>query len=178
MPAKPTEEFKSFFAPILNFEDTHVRSSWIGPWSWTGIVKPVAGGGLPFDLPRVEIKLTFKDGGHSDFQTKFELIKDRLRHAQELERETGQVLNVTDEPLPPYEARRPANDPSQAATTGTQSGESPRTTAASTGDAAGNNSGQTTQPGPDEPPPDYIEAQSQAIGMRYEERMREEAERH
>jgi hypothetical protein len=126
----------------------------------------VAGGGLPIDLVRVEVKLTFKDGGHSDFQTKFELIKDRLRHAQDLERETGQVLNVTDEPLPPYEARRPA----------TESGGPPRAAASGTGDPS--NPGQTPQPGPDEPPPDYLEAQSQAVGMQYEERTREEAERH
>lgn len=106
LPARPTEQFKSFFAPVLNFEDTHVHSSWIGPWSWSGIVKLVAGGGIPSDLPRIDIKLTFKDGGHSDFQSKFELIKERLHHARELELETGQTLNVTDEALPPYEPPR------------------------------------------------------------------------
>ncbi|KAK1767673.1 hypothetical protein QBC33DRAFT_577931 [Phialemonium atrogriseum] len=182
LPGRPTEQFRSFFAPILNFDDTHVHSSWIGPWSWRGIVKPVAGGGLPLDLPRVEVKLTFKDGGHSEFQTKFELIKDRLHHARDLERETGQAINVTDEPLPPYEASNPSNIPAHplatiatTTTTTTQSGGPPPTTT-----TAGNasNPDQAPQPAPDEPPPDYVEAQTQAIGIRYEERMREEAERH
>ncbi|KAL1854081.1 hypothetical protein VTK73DRAFT_8803 [Phialemonium thermophilum] len=171
LPANPTEQFKSFFAPILNFEDTHVRSSWIGPWSWGGLVKPVAGGGLPVGLPRVELKLTFKDGGHSDFQTKFELIKERLHHARELELETGQTLNVTDEPLPSYQA---ATSPDQA--TPAQSG-SRVAPPGMVGSNQAEDSEQPPQPAPDEPPPDYIEAQSQAIGMRYEERMREEAER-
>lgn len=135
-------------------------------------MKPVAGGGLPIDLPRVEVRLTFKDGGHSDFQTKFEFIKDRLHHARELERETGQVLNITDEPLPPYEPSRPANTLAQ---TPTQSGVPPRAIAGTEYTA---NPDRIPQPGPDEPPPDYVEAQSQAVGMRYEERMREDAERY
>ncbi|OIW24874.1 hypothetical protein CONLIGDRAFT_73500 [Coniochaeta ligniaria NRRL 30616] len=170
LPARPTEELKSFFAPILNFEDTHVHSSWIGPWSWTGIVKPVTGGGIPADLPRIEVKLIFKEGGHSDFQSKFELLKERLQHARDLERETGQSLIVTDEELPPYEpASGSSNPPQQPSGTDTGPG------AASQGNPP--RQGQPPQPGPDEPPPDYIEAQSQAIGMQFEERIREEAER-
>jgi hypothetical protein len=173
LPARPTEQFKSFFAPILNFEDTHVHSSWIGPWSWTGIVKPVNGGGIPIDLPRIEIKLTFKDGGHSDFQSKFELLKERLQHARELELETGQSLNVTDEELPPYEpASGAAHLPQQpSSSVGEGSG------VAAPSQVSSARQGQPPQPGPDEPPPDYVEAQSQAIGMQYEERMREEADR-
>ncbi|KAB5566574.1 hypothetical protein GE09DRAFT_1218829 [Coniochaeta sp. 2T2.1] len=184
LPAKPTEQFNSFFAPILNFEDTHVHSSWIGPWSWTGIVKPVTAGGIPVDLPRIEVRLIFKEGGHSDFQSKFELLKERLQHARELEQETGQSLIVTDEELPPYEpssgttssAPHPPPPPPSA-----QQAPPPGIDAADT-EAAGSQGtpgrqGQPPQPGPDEPPPDYVEAQSQAIGMRFEERLREEAER-
>ncbi|KAH8904384.1 hypothetical protein BR93DRAFT_143216 [Coniochaeta sp. PMI_546] len=172
LPARPTEQFKSFFAPILNFEDTHVHSSWIGPWSWTGIVKPVTGGGIPVDLPRIEVRLIFKEGGHSDFQSKFELLKERLQHARELEQETGQSLIVTDEELPPYEPASGSSNPPQPPS----SADAGHATMSSQGGSSSQGQ-QPPQPGPDEPPPDYIEAQSQAIGMQFEERMREEAER-
>jgi hypothetical protein len=155
LPARPTENFKSFFSPVLNFTDTHVRSSWIGPWSWGGVVKPVPGGGIPMHIPRIEAKLIFREGGHSDFQSKYEWLKERLHHAQELG--LGQNL----EPPPPYHFDNPgpSSDPS---------GDSP--TSAETQQ-------QPPQPAPDEPPPDYVEAQSQAITMQYEERVRGEAER-
>jgi len=134
-------------------------------------VKPVTGGGIPVDLPRIEVRLIFKEGGHSDFQSKFELLKERLQHARELEQETGQSLIVTDEELPPYE---PASGSSNAS-------QQPSSTDAGPESAAGQGNSsrqdQAPEPGPDEPPPDYVEAQSQAIGMRFEERMREEAER-
>jgi hypothetical protein len=135
-------------------------------------VKPVTGGGIPVDLPRIEVRLIFKEGGHSDFQSKFELLKERLQHARELEQETGQSLIVTDEELPPYEPASGSSNPSQlpSSTGGVGSG-----AAASQGSSSRQD--QPPQPGPDEPPPDYIEAQSQAIGMQFEERMREEAER-
>ena len=156
LPARPSEDFKSFFTPALNFTDTHVHSSWIGPWSWGGTVRPVPGGGIPMHIPRVEVKFIFRDGGHSDFQTKFEWLKERLHHAQELGLMPGQNL----EPPPPYEQSTPGPSASgpQAASTPQQPQQPP-------------------QPAPDEPPPDYVEAQSQAITMQYEERMREEAER-
>lgn len=169
LPARPTEQFKSFFAPILNFEDTHVHSSWIGPWSWTGIVKPVTGGGIPADLPRIDIRLTFKEGGHSDFQSKFELLKERLQHARDLERETGQTLIVTDEDLPPYEPASGVSNPPPP--------QQPPPSAAAASEGSSARQAQPPQPGPDEPPPDYIEAQSQAIGMQFEEQLREEAGR-
>jgi hypothetical protein len=161
LPGRPSEDFKSFFAPVLNFTDTYIQSSWIGPWSWSGMVRPVPGGGIPMHIPRLEVKLIFRDGGHSDFQTKFEWLKERLHHAQELGLTPGQNL----EPPPPYEPNTPAGpDPSEAAPD-------------STTPADAEEQQQTPQPAPDEPPPDYVEAQAQAVTMRYEERMREEAER-
>jgi hypothetical protein len=161
LPARPSEDFKSFFTPALNFTDTHVHSSWIGPWSWGGTVRPVPGGGIPMHIPRVEVKFIFRDGGHSDFQTKFEWLKERLHHAQELGLMPGQNL----EPPPPYE-QNTSGPPSTSGPSGTAQ-------AASTPQQPQ----QPPQPAPDEPPPDYVEAQSQAITMQYEERMREEAER-
>ncbi len=159
LPGRPSEEFKSFFAPVLNFSDTYVQSSWIGPWSWFGVVRPVPGGGIPMHIPRLEVKLSFRDGGHSDFQTKFEWLKERLHHAQELGLTPGQNL----EPPPPYELNTPP---------GPSSSEAPDSTPTDAEEQQ-----QPPQPAPDEPPPDYVEAQTQAITMRYEERMREEAER-
>jgi hypothetical protein len=132
----------------------------------------VTGGGIPIGLPRIEVKLTFKDGGHADWQSKFELLKERLAHARELERETGQTLIVTDEELPPYEASGSANPPQ-----GPPTGGPPPSAEAQRDADTPTRSGQPPQPAPDEPPPDYVEAQSQAIGMRFEEQMREEAER-
>ncbi|AEO64141.1 87445fdd-99e4-4981-b435-da98a5569bca [Thermothielavioides terrestris] len=157
LPARPSEDFKSFFTPVLNFSDTHVHSSWIGPWSWGGTVRPVPGGGIPMHIPRIEVKFVFRDGGHSDFQTKFEWLKERLHHARELGLNPGQNL----EPPPPYEAGAqppPSSGASGSAQAGAQTPE------------------EAPQPAPNEPPPDYLTAQAQAVAMRYEERMREEAE--
>ncbi|KAH8896993.1 hypothetical protein GQ53DRAFT_497740 [Thozetella sp. PMI_491] len=168
LPAVPTEQFKSFAAPILSWEDTYIRSSFLGPWTWGGIVKPVTGGGIPMHIPRIEARLAFKEGGHSDFQLKFETIKERLYHARELMAATGQQ-NLPDEDLPPYEAdappgstQRPAADQPQA-----PAAEAP---------ANSTRTPQPPQPGPNEPPPDYVEAQAAALSNQYEERVREEAE--
>lgn len=159
LPANPTETFRSFFAPILNITDTHVYSSWIGPWSWSGIVKPAPGGGVPMGIPRIELKFTFKEGGHHDFHTKYVWLKERLHHARELGMNPGQNL----EPPPPYDSE--AAGPSSAAN--------------ATDEAEVNVQAQSQppQPTPDEPPPDYLEAQTQAINIQYEERTRSEAER-
>lgn len=126
------------------------------------MVKPVPGGGIPMSIPRIEVKFTFKDGGHSDFQAKFEWLKERLHHAQELGMAPGQNF----EPPPPYDPNAvgsssggPGPSESRAAETVTGHGQPP-------------------QPAPDEPPPDYLEAQTQAVVMQYEQRMRDEAERH
>ncbi|KAL2136107.1 hypothetical protein VTI74DRAFT_5513 [Chaetomium olivicolor] len=156
LPARPSENFKSFFTPVLNLTDTHVYPSWIGPWSWGGTVKPVPGGGIPMHIPRVNVKFIFRDGGHSNFQAKFEWIKERLHHARELGLNPSQNF----EPPPAYELHAPAASSS-----------------AGSGPADSQTRQQPPQPAPDEPPPDYLAAQAQAITMRYEERMREEAER-
>lgn len=213
VPARPTETFKSFSAPILDFEDTRVASSFFGPWSWNAIVKPTVGGGIPSNVPRLELKLTFKEGGHDAFQNKFEVMKERLSYARTLQQETGQVI-PTGEDLPQYEPAAPTapaapqqGSPSAQAS-GSSSGpaavgESPRdakerealesfsrsqeqqtprsdATAANLG-AALQSSNLRNQPSPvtpDEPPPDYEEAQAQAIDNRFEETDREAADQH
>ncbi|KAK4147557.1 uncharacterized protein C8A04DRAFT_34254 [Dichotomopilus funicola] len=169
LPARPSEDFKSFFTPALNFTDTHVHSSWIGPWSWGGTVRPVPGGGIPMHIPRVDVKFVFRDGGHSDFQAKFEWLKERLHHAQELGLVPGQNL----EPPPPYQVDRPSptsTSDTQPSTQGQQRQEPQQ-------EQQQQQEAQQPQPAPDEPPPDYVQAQTQAINIRYEERAREEAER-
>jgi WW domain-binding protein 2 len=163
---RPSENFKSFFAPALNFTDTHAQSSWLGPWTWLGTVRPVPGGGIPMHIPRVEVKFTFKDGGHSEFQQKYEWLKERLVQAQELGLSPGQNL----EPPPPYEDNAP--EPSSG-----PSGNAPAGAGETQQQQQQQQQSQAPQPTPNEPPPDYVEAQTQAISIQYEQRMREEAER-
>ncbi|KAK3503442.1 hypothetical protein B0T13DRAFT_486288 [Neurospora crassa] len=138
LPARSTETFRSFFAPPLNFSDVRINSSWIGPWSWTAIVRPIPNGGVPPEIPRIECKLTFKDGGHSDFQAKYEWLRDRLLHAQSLGLTPGQNL----EPPPPYDEAQASRPSSSTPASGPS------------GDVTSDRN-QVPQPGPDEPPPDY-----------------------
>ncbi|OAA59542.1 WW-domain-binding protein [Niveomyces insectorum RCEF 264] len=209
LPVRPTDTFKSFSAPILDFEDTRVTSSFFGPWSWNGIVKPTLGGGLPANLPRLDVKLTFKEGGHDAFQSKFEVMKERLNYARTLQQETGQII-PTGEDLPRYEATASGSvqggpGPSQPQVAAelsaletppshprsdakelealehfAQSHAEPTSGTASTGSNAYLQvtaaEGRTSTGTPDEPPPDYEEAQAQAVGNRVEERLREAAD--
>lgn len=123
----------------------------------------MVGGGIPPEVVRADIKLTFKDGGMDNFDRKFKTIKERLDHAVELARATGQPISVHDETLPAYAP--PSTTASQA----------PPASAGAPSEA-GVAQGQPQQL-PDEPPPDYDEAQAQAVGERFEERLRGEAER-
>lgn len=116
------------------------------------------------DIPRVELKLTFKDGGHNEFVIEFERLKENLHHYREIERETGQRMSVPDEPLPAYEG------PGSSATTGggrLAPEQAPERS----------NSSTSRGRGPDEPPPAYEEAQAQTISMRLEDHIRGAANR-
>jgi len=84
-------------------------------------------------------------------------MKERLDYARQLRRETGQDI-PTGEDLPRYEARE-------------------STSAAGPSSQGGASQGPASQLTPDEPPPDYEEAQAQAVGIRLEEQLREAAER-
>ena len=188
---------------MLNFEDTYCgSSSFFSPWHWGGLVKPVAGGNIPQGIPRLEIKLIFKDGGHDAFREAFETMKGRLHYAREVQAETGQTINV-DEQLPQYEAAAPIPDqpiagnrnPAPTAATAPASAShlqaagatfaspapAPATaqapTRVTTSQDSGPGSGPGNQPVPDEPPPGYEEVQAQAVGAQLEDRLREEAER-
>ncbi|KAF6830736.1 ww-domain ligand protein [Colletotrichum plurivorum] len=166
IPAKPTPEFKSFHAPILNCMDSYVGSPFFGAWYWSATVVPVAGGGVPPDIPRVELKLSFKEGGHSEFRQRFEELKERLEHVRRLQQETGQVVNIPDEPLPAYEATEGGGPDSVA-----PSNLAPQPAVSRSGSSGSHNRR------PDEPPPDYDEAQAQTLSMRLEDHIREESDR-
>jgi WW domain-binding protein 2 len=150
-----------------------MRSSWVGPWYWEASVLPVPNGNIPPDFSRVTLKLTFKDGGFSEFESKFVEIKARLHHAAQIAEESGQrnwALNVHDEQLPEY-------TPPQSQDQGSSSNPPPTADEIAQHADDATRQSEITQGTPDEPPPDYDEAQVQAVTMRFDERLREEAER-
>lgn len=149
---------------MLNFEDSHIGSPWFGSWYWHAVVTPVSQGGIPPDIARVELKMTFKDGGHNEFVIEFERLKENLHHYRDIERETGQRISVPDEPLPAYEG--PAGSGSGSATATANAGR----LAAENPPARSDSSSRGR--GPDEPPPAYEEAQAQSISMRLEDHIR------
>jgi WW domain-binding protein 2 len=91
LPTSPHPTLQSFSAPILNCQDTHIAAPWFGPNVWTAVIQPVAGGNVPTDVPAIELKMTFKEGGAYDFHNIFERIKERTQHAVDMAREAGHI---------------------------------------------------------------------------------------
>lgn len=89
LPEKPTEELKSFSAPLLNLHDTHVTVPWFGPNAWQAALQPVPGGNIPATQASIELKLTFKEGGAPGFHSNFERIKERLQQVVSIARENN-----------------------------------------------------------------------------------------
>lgn len=124
------------------------------------MVQPVSGGGIS-NLPAVQIKVTFKEGGAFDFHTIFERIRERLEQAVENVGEGARALQAVDlsavhlEELPAYEG--PGH-----ASTNTVSTDAP---------PPHNQRISTMAPEPVEPPPCYEEVQSQSV-HELEERLR------
>jgi hypothetical protein len=131
---------------------------WWG-WVWKSDCIPVSGGGIPPDIPRVEVKFTFSDGGMMDFNETYIRLRERLFQYQEMRREMGPGADVPDEPLPAYEAQS-----SQPATATLDTRPDRSDSAAS-------------RRAPDEPPPDYDEAQAQQLNIRLEDHIRGEIDR-
>ncbi|ETS74310.1 hypothetical protein PFICI_14176 [Pestalotiopsis fici W106-1] len=175
LPTQPTDQFKSFSTLILKTENSRVvGASWggFGANYWDAEVRPEADGNIPADYTRVTMRLTFNDGGHSDWALKYENIRGRLLHAASVARETGNahVLNaVTAEQLPEYSPREGTSSRQSQILAGQAQLERRAEEAA--------REREDNQPLPNEPPPDYDEAQAQAIAMRFDERQREDAER-
>ena len=154
MKPKPEPKFESFSAPILKFQDSTTSSSMWWGWVWKSDCIPVSGGGIPPDIPRVEVKFTFSDGGMMDFNETYITLRERLFQYQEMRREMGPGADVPDEPLPAYEAITTPTSPAQPV---------PATS--------------LNRPAPQEPPPDYDEAQAQHISNRLEDHIRDGVDR-
>ncbi|PSK36611.1 hypothetical protein B9Z65_1794 [Elsinoe australis] len=90
LPSTPSPQLQSFASPLLNLQDSHVSAPWIGPNVWTAIVRPVQGGNLPNQA--LEVKVTFKEGGAYEFQTKYERVRERVVQAVEMARDRGQGI--------------------------------------------------------------------------------------
>ncbi|TGO69098.1 hypothetical protein BOTNAR_0015g00100 [Botryotinia narcissicola] len=168
----PTPELQSFSSPILNLQDSYVRAPFFGANYWTALCKPVSGGGIPPDYPSVELKMTFREGGAFDFHSCLEQIKERLCQVYSVAREHGgrgtsgvDLANMDLEQLPAYEAATEVTD--EAPEVARDSG-----VANTTG-----SSRPKTFTAPAEPPPDYEEAQAQAVSVDLDQRLREKAER-
>jgi len=175
IPAASTPKFESFSVPVLNCQDTHVAAPWFGPNTWTAVVQPVVGGGIPSHVPAVEVKLTFKEGGAYDFQNTFERLKERMYNAVEMARESGHLVGngttggggldrVHLDELPSYEdsgaGRLISSYNGTNESTPTQQ---PQV-----------NSTEIRQPAP--PPPRYEEVQRESIADALERSVREEDE--
>lgn len=165
LPSKPARDpsFESFSAPILKFQDSTTSSSMFWGWVWKSDCVPVSGGGIPPDIPRIEVKFTFSDGGMTDFNEAYIRLRERLFQYQEMRREMGPGTDVPDEPLPAYEAEGTA-EPASASTL----------LAAPRVDRSDSSASQRA---PNEPPPNYDEAQAQQLNNRLEDHVREEADR-
>ncbi|KAG6012942.1 hypothetical protein E4U43_007560 [Claviceps pusilla] len=162
LPAKPTQEpkFESFSAPILKFQDSTTSSSMWWGWVWKSDCIPVSGGGLPPELPRIEVKFTFSDGGMMEFNEAYIRLRERLFQYQDMRREMGPGADIPEEPLPAYEASE--NQPAAATS--------------SSSNVAGNepSDNSSSRRAPNEPPPNYEEAQAQQLSMRLEDHIRGE----
>ena len=184
LPSTVTPQLQSFSSPILNLQDTYVRAPFFGANYWTGICKPVAGGGIPPSNAAVELKITFRDGGAFDFHTIFEQIKERVHQAYTVARESGQqnVVDVDLEQLPAYEQAPGTQLVDVESEDDGPRILSPVPTRPQVRDSEVDplrSPAEASQPptAPAEPPPGYEEAQAQAVGIELDQRLREAAER-
>lgn len=156
-------------------------------------MQPVTGGGIPPTHAALELKISFKEGGAYDFQSRFETVKERLKQAVEVARNAGAVTgdgsevgrgrgggaldgvdmgNVHLDELPRYEeaGRDTRVNPAVAAATRAPV-EVPSPPPASTVRQEAQRSAPTTNPTsplhvaepPSEPPPSYEMAQTEVI---------------
>ncbi|KAL8683596.1 MAG: hypothetical protein Q9186_000508 [Xanthomendoza sp. 1 TL-2023] len=187
LPTSPTPQLQSFSAPILNLQDTHVDAPFFGANSWTGILKPVTGGGIPPNHAYIKISMTFKDGGAFDFATTYERTKETITQAVEVARESGRQQGTAEfsdinlEQLPAYEdvgntialsaappppLQQPTPMTATVAPSYTPQRDSGVATSAAEDEERNSKQSAATAPQeqtphPDEPPPGYEEAQRQ-----------------
>jgi hypothetical protein len=194
LPAHPTPEFQSFAVPILNVQDSRVRAPWFGANKWEAVIQSVYGGGIPAQHAELELQMEFKEGGAFDFSTTFERLKERLKQAVDVARESGlatgdgaeagdgrgggalagvNLNSVHLEDLPAYEESPtmpshafPSPPPGDSAATGPSSPQE-----ADRSSPARSPQEETFQP-PSEPPPGYEEVQRDSIADELERRLR------
>lgn len=182
LPTSPTPQLQSFSAPILNLQDTHTESPFFGANSWTGVLKPVVGGGIPPHHAYIKLSMTFKEGGAFDFATTYERLKETITQAVDIARESGRQQSAPDlsdinlEQLPAYEdignttalssaPHPPIQQPTPITPTAVP-GYVPQMDNSTTESSAEELERRSRRPEqqqtpPDEPPPGYEEAQQQ-----------------
>ncbi|KAF1845468.1 uncharacterized protein K460DRAFT_281800 [Cucurbitaria berberidis CBS 394.84] len=120
LPVSPTPNLQSFAVPILNVTDSRVTAPWFGANKWEAMIQPVQGGGIPTQHTELDLVMEFKEGGAFDFASIFERLKERLKQAVDVARESGgdgvedgtrgvggvNMNNVHLEDLPAYEESR------------------------------------------------------------------------
>ena len=187
LPDKSTPQLQSFAAPTLNLHDSHVAAPWFGPNTWTALLQPTQGGGIPVPPAGVvEAKCTFKEGGAFDFHTNYERIRERLQQAVEVSRIDGDgtgssrsamngvdVSNVNLDELPAYQERGdgPLIPPIMPTATAMPVARSPPRQ--NNGVEDGRNRPRQTNDTPSEPPPGYEEAQMESLQDEVERRLSE-----
>tara|TARA_R110002003_G_scaffold70_31_gene6614 strand:+ start:36289 stop:36804 length:516 start_codon:yes stop_codon:yes gene_type:complete len=91
-----------------------VTAPWFGANKWEALIQPVSGGGIPPQHAELDMVMEFKEGGAFDFASIFERLKERLRQAVDVARESGaegmedgargvNMNNVHLDDLPAYE---------------------------------------------------------------------------
>lgn len=89
LPVSPTPALQSFAVPILNVTDSRVTAPWFGANKWEAVITPVHGGGIPTQHAELDLVMEFKEGGAFDFASIFERLKERLRQAVDVARESS-----------------------------------------------------------------------------------------
>lgn len=178
-------------------QDSRVRAPWFGANKWEAVIQPVFGGGIPAQHTELEMQMEFKEGGAFDFSTTFERLKERLKQAVDVARESGlatgdgtdagdargggalagvNLNNVHLEDLPAYEESpsMPSHafsspPPGDGPPTGPSSPQAPDKSSP----ARSPQQQQEAFSPPSEPPPGYEEVQRGSIADELERRVRE-----
>ncbi|KAI8935229.1 hypothetical protein NX059_007818 [Plenodomus lindquistii] len=202
LPISPTPTLQSFAVPILNVTDSRVTAPWFGANKWEAIIQPVAGGGIPPQHAELDVVMEFKEGGAFDFASIFERLKERLKQAVDVARESGggvedssrgtggiNMNNVHLDDLPTYEDSGrhervqdaaplpPSSPPVDRAPVVAVAAEPPVIAAPAPQNSVQRsveNPGQLASqaPPPNEPPPGYEEVQRGSIADELERQMR------
>lgn len=182
--------------PILNVSDSRVTAPWFGANKWEALIQPVYGGGIPAQHAELDLVMEFKEGGAFDFATTFERLRDRLRQAVDVARDSGMAsgdgvdlgdsrgagalsgVNLNSvhlEDLPAYEdtrqhARVPEEHPTPPFGRVSVGAASPTSTVNRSSPMSSPHQ-ETFQP-PSEPPPGYEEVQQRSVADELERRLR------